>query len=73
MSLLSAIDERSEFGRWIKMKEPTTLDRFYKKAEEYMRVDDNPIPLQIIGGNQLLEAPKNAATQCDQRSIQGKK
>ena len=38
-----------------------------------MRVDDNPIPLQIIGGNQLLEAPKSAATQCDQKNTQGQK
>ena len=48
VSLIGAIDENSKFGKWIKMKEPSTLEKFYKKAEEYMRLDNNPAPLWII-------------------------
>ena len=34
MSLIGAIDEKSEFGKWIKMKEPYTLEKFYKKKQK---------------------------------------
>ena len=47
--------------------------QFYKKDEKYMWVDDNPLPLQIVGGNQLLEAPKSAAIQSNKKNTQGQK
>ena len=33
--LMRAIDKSSEFGKWLKMEEPNSLDKFYKKADAW--------------------------------------
>lgn len=42
MALKGAIIKKSKFGKWLKMKKPKTLERFYAKAEEYIDVEDDP-------------------------------
>ena len=42
--LMRAIDKSSEFGKWLKMKESNSLEKFYKKADEFMRLESLSVP-----------------------------
>ena len=46
--LMRAIDKTSEFGKWLKMKEPNSLEKFYKKADEFMRLENLPAPAKVV-------------------------
>ena len=48
--LMRAIDKSSEFGKWLKMKEPNSLDKFYKKANEFMRLESLQAPAKVVSG-----------------------
>ena len=42
MALVRAIDEKSEFGKWIKMKKSSlTFEKFHKKAEEFISLEED--------------------------------
>ena len=45
--LMRAIDKSSEFGKWLKMKEPNSLEKFYKKADEFMRLESLQAPVKV--------------------------
>ena len=46
--LMRAIDKSSEFGKWLKMKEPNSLEKFYKKADEFIRLENLPAPMKVV-------------------------
>ena len=45
--LMQAIDKSSEVGKWLKMKEPNSLEKFYKKADEFMRLESRLVPEKV--------------------------
>ena len=55
--LMRAIDKSSEFGKWLKMKEPNSLEKFYKKADEFMRLESLQAPVKVA----LTEVKDNTA------------
>ena len=55
--LTRAIYKSSEFGKWLKMKEPNSLEKFYKKADEFMRLESLPVPAKVV----LTEVENNTA------------
>ena len=46
--LMRAIDKTSEFGKWLKMKEQNSLEKFYKKADEFIRLENLPAPMKVV-------------------------
>ena len=54
---MRAIDKSSEFGKWLKMKEPNSLEKFYKKADEFMRLESLHAPAKVA----LTEVKNNTA------------
>ena len=54
---MRAIDKSSEFGKWLKMKEPDSLEKFYKKADEFMCLESLRAPVKVA----LTEVTDNTA------------
>ena len=46
--LMKGIDKSSEFGKWLNMKEPNSLEKFYKKADEFIRLESRPVPVKAV-------------------------
>jgi hypothetical protein len=66
--LMRAIDKSSEFGKWLKMKEPNSLEKFYKKADEFMRLESFPATSRAIEAKIL-----NVSVTSDKRESRGQK
>ena len=64
--LMRAIDKSSEFGKWLKMKEPNSLEKFYKKADEFMRLESFPATSRAIEAEIL-----NVGVTSDKRESRG--
>jgi len=40
MALTMGVDPDSDFGDWLSRKPPLTLDNFYSKASQYLRMEE---------------------------------
>lgn len=54
MALVWAINKETKFGKWVKMKEPNTIEKFYKKADEFLKWEE----ASVIDGN-VVDTVKN--------------
>ena len=45
---MKGIEKSSEFGKWLNMKEPNSLEKFYKKADEFIRLEIRPVPVKAV-------------------------
>ena len=65
--LMKAIDKTSEFGKWLKMKEPNSLNKFYKKAGEFMRLESLQAPAKVVstgaGNSNVVPNKKESSNQ----------
>jgi len=60
---MRAIDKSTEFGRWLKIKESSTLEKFYKKADEFIRLDAASMTTKAVMTGLVPENKQSSQTQ----------
>ena len=70
--LMRAIDKSTKFGEWLKMKEPNTLEKLYKKADEFIRLESAPQATQAAATIMAIGA-KDSNNTYGKKDIRGQK
>lgn len=55
MALIRGIHSDTHFGRWLKMKPPPIMDQFYRKATQYLLLDEANTSVERIGSRRSGE------------------